>query len=226
MIRALTLSLAQLTDPPILRVFAKSFAVTLILFALLSAAFWAVARAVAGWLGAGAGWQELAGFIAVLLAIGGAWLLFRAVAIAVVGVFADEVVEAVERRHYPQAVTSAKPVPFARGLAMGLGSASRTVLVNLVLVPVYLALLVTGIGSAILFFLVNGWLLGRDLGDMVAARHMPKAAMRDWRATTGVRRFMLGLVGTGLLVVPVANILAPVVAAAMATHWYHGRKRA
>ncbi|UZK70849.1 EI24 domain-containing protein [Sphingomonas sp. S1-29] len=226
MIRSLTLSIAQLTDPPVLRVLAKSFAVTLIVFVALAAGFWAAARGGAGWLGAGTGWQELAGFVAVLLAIGGAWLLFRAVAIAVVGVFADEVVEAVERRHYPQALATAKPVPFARGLAMGLGSAARTVLVNLVLLPVYLALLVTGVGPAILFFLVNGWLLGRDLGDMVAARHMPKAAMRDWRATTGVRRFVLGLVGTGLLVVPVANILAPVVAAAMATHWYHQRKRA
>jgi uncharacterized protein involved in cysteine biosynthesis len=108
---------------------------------------------------------------------------------------------------------------------MGAGSAARALLVNLVLMPVYVVLLVTGVGTAILFFLVNGWLLGRDLGDMVAARHVDRKAMRAWRATTGIGRYLLGLAGTALLVVPVVNLIAPVLAAAMATHWYHGRKR-
>ncbi len=52
---------------------------------------------------------------------------------------------------------------------------------NLLLSPLYLILLVTGVGTALAFFLVNGWLLGRDLGDMVAARHMPRDELRGWR---------------------------------------------
>jgi CysZ protein len=225
MIRALFLSIGQLGDPPIRRVLAKSLAVTLLVFAVLGVALWFAARATTGWLGATGGWQDLAGAAALVLAIAGAWLLFRAVAIAVIGIFADEVVEAVERRHYPPALTTARAVPFGRGLRMGAGSAARALLVNLVLMPVYVVLLVTGVGTAILFFLVNGWLLGRDLGDMVAARHVDRKAMRAWRATTGIGRYLLGLAGTALLVVPVVNLIAPVLAAAMATHWYHGRKR-
>ncbi|MGT2514739.1 hypothetical protein ACVOMT_11350 [Sphingomonas panni] len=49
----------------------------------------------------------------------------------------------------------------------------RTIAVNLFFVPLYLLLLATGIGTAAVFFVVNGWLLGRDLSDMVAARHLP-----------------------------------------------------
>jgi CysZ protein len=222
MLRALALSLDQLTDPPILRVFVKSMLTTLFVFALLGVGtWWGTQAALAAWLD----WHAdgLAAAFALFVTILALWLLFRAVAIAVVGIFADEVVAAVEARHYPEALRTARPVPFARSLAMGLRSAGRVVLVNLVMLPVYIALLVTGVGTAAAFFVVNGWLLGRDLGDMVAARHMDAAAMRGWRATTKSGRFVLGLANTGLFVVPVLNIAASVLGAAMATHYFHAR---
>ncbi|WP_448502443.1 EI24 domain-containing protein [Sphingomonas sp.] len=225
MLSALALSIAQLHDPPVRRVLFKSLALTLVIFVAIGVGAWAGARALVA-AGFGAGWGEVAGLGAALLAIAGAWLLFRAVAVAVVGIFADEVIAAVEARHYPAALSKARPVSFARGMRMGLGSAGRAIGVNLLLSPLYLLLLVTGVGTAIVFFLVNGWLLGRDLGDMVAARHLPPAAMRGWRATTGGGRYLLGLAGTGLLLLPLVNLVAPVLAAAMATHWYHKRKPA
>ncbi|KQT32311.1 hypothetical protein ASG29_10900 [Sphingomonas sp. Leaf412] len=221
MIRAFLLSLAQLGDRAVLGVLAKSLAVTLALFVAGGAlAWWGIDAALARYAWHGA----MAGAAAIVLTVLGAWLLFRAVAIGVVGVFADGVVEAVERRHYPGALAGARPVPFHRGVAMGLASAGRVVAVNVALAPVYVALLVTGVGTAALFLLVNGWLLGRDLGDMVAARHLPKGALKAWRGETTGRRFLLGLAGTVLLLVPVLNILAPVLGAAMATHLYHGRR--
>jgi CysZ protein len=155
--------------------------------------------------------------------VGLAWLLWRAVAIAVIGLFADEVVEAVEARHYPDALKSAHHVSFARSLRMGLGSAARAVLANLVASPIYLALLITGVGTAAAFFLVNAWLLGRDFGDMVAARHMPPDALPAFRASTRVPRFLLGAAGTALLLVPILNLLGPLIGAAMATHFFHRR---
>lgn len=223
MFRAFALSLAQFGDPPILRVLVQSLAITLALFvALGGAAWWGAEAMIARMTGVESG--ALAGAVAVAAVVLALWFTFRAIAILVVGLFADTIVEAVEARHYPEALASARPVPFARSLAMGLGSAGRFVAVNLLLSPLYLILLATGIGTAALFFAANAWLLGRDLGDMVAARHVAPEAMRDWRRTTGARRFLLGLAGTGLFVVPILNILAPVLGAAMATHQFHGRR--
>ncbi|MFZ3484575.1 EI24 domain-containing protein [Sphingomonas sp. 3-13AW] len=225
MIRALLLSVGQLGDRRILVVLAKSLAATLLLFFLLAVGLaygsHVLVRDGLHW---GSGLGSLAAAAAVIAVVGLGWLLFRAVAIAVTGIFADEVVAAVEARHYPQALSSARPVPFTRGAAMGLGSAARVISVNVMLAPLYLVLLATGVGTAIAFFLVNGWLLGRDLGDMVAARHLPAEAMRDWRSGTGGGRFVLGLAGTGLLMVPLVNFIAPVLGAAMATHWFHERR--
>lgn len=221
-VQALFLSLSQLGDRAILAVLAKSLAVTLALFAAAGTLlWWGIDAALAGWRHHGA----IAGVAATLFVVLAAWLLFRAIAVAVVGVFADDVVAAVEARHYPAALATARAVGLARGAAMGARSAARFVAVNLLLVPVYLVALATGPGAAIPFFVANAWLLGRDLGDMVAVRHLPPPALPDWRRRTRGWRFALGLAGTGLFVVPLLNILAPILGAAMATHLFH-RSRA
>lgn len=224
MLRAFPLALAQLGDPPIVRVFLKSIALTLVIFAVVGVGVWYAAHGVA-WRYLGAGWGALAEVAVVLLMIAGAWLLFRAVAVAVVGVFADEVVQAVEAKHYPDRLAVARNVPLAQSVWMGLGSAGRAIGVNLLFVPLYLVLAITGVGTAVAFFVVNAWLLGRDLGDMVAVRHLPKAELARWRRGTRVVRWTLGAAGTGLLLVPFVNLVAPVLAAAMATHVYHRRGR-
>lgn len=228
MIQALLLSIGQLLDRRVAMVFLKSLLLTLVLFAALGVGLWYGMHALTGrfaaWmggLGGGAAFADIATIVLLLLAH---WLLFRAIAIGVIGMFADEVVAAVEAKHYPGAHADARDVPFAQSAAMGLRSGLRILAVNLLLSPVYLILLVTGVGTAIAFFLVNSWLLGRDLGDMVAARHMPCRELPAWRSGTGIRRFALGMVGTGLLFVPVVNLVAPILGAAMATHMFHRRR--
>lgn len=219
MLRAFLLSFGQLGDPKIAGVFVKSVLVTVLLLGATGAALWFGFAALAERIGLGAG--GIAGAVAVLAALTLGWLLFRAVAVGVMGVFADDVVVAVERRYYPAALATANDVPLARGIAMGLGSAGRAILVNVALSPVYVLLLVTGVGTWLVFFLVNGWLLGHDLGQMVAARHMDDAALHGWRASSGVERFALGVAGTALFMVPILNLAAPVLGAAMATHLFH-----
>ncbi len=224
MLNALLLSIRQLGDKRIIAVFLKSMLVTLAIFAALGTALWLGTEAfVARYFAASPSTASLAAAAALLTALLGAWLLFRVIAIAVIGVFADEVVHAVEAKHYPDRFATARDLSFARSAAMGVKSAGRAILANIVFSPVYLLLFVTGIGTPIAFFLVNSWLLGRDLGDMVAVRHMPAADLRRWRTTTRVTRFATGAAGTALFFIPFVNLIAPIVGAAMATHLFHRR---
>ncbi|MDT9599217.1 EI24 domain-containing protein [Sphingosinicella rhizophila] len=227
MFAAFPLAIAQLGDPHILRVLAKSLALTILLFAAIAT--------LAGWLltgtnpcgigpldfrceiGAGGG-----AVAASMLALAGLWFLFPAVAIGVVGLFADEVVEAVEVRHYPAA--AGRNLPFGPSLILGLRSAGRMIGWNLLAFPFYLLLLVTGVGTFLLFLAVNALVLGRDLGEMVAVRHFRGEALASWLAATRGRRALLGLAATGLFMIPFANLLAPVLGAAMATHLFHRRR--
>ncbi|AQR74068.1 EI24 domain-containing protein [Sphingomonas sp. LM7] len=225
MIQGFFLALGQLTDRPVLLVLLKSLAVTMLVFAGLGFALWHIMGRLGGaaseWMGFGSDAGAFADVATLLLFLLGWWLLFRAVAVAVVGIFADDVVAAVEAKHYPAAHAAARSVPLGRSITMGVGSAARTIGFNLLLAPLYLMLLVTGVGTAVAFFVVNAWLLGRDLGDMVAVRHMPYAQLGQWRRGTRLRRFALGAAGTGLFVVPLLNLVAPVLGAAMATHAFH-----
>jgi len=229
-IRAFALAVRQLGDPRIRSVLLKSVLLTLALFA--------AAAALAGWLLAGANpcaWGPMDGectigggtsaLIAALLGLAALWLLFPAVAIGVLGLFADSVVEAVEERHYPAAAAAAKRPTTSEGLALGLRSAGRLLLWNAAALPFYVLLLVTGIGPFLLFFAINSVALGRDLGEMVAVRRHRGPALERWLAATRVRRAALGLLVTFLFLIPFANLLAPVIGAAMATHLFQGEGR-
>lgn len=224
MLRAFTLSFEQLRDPAIIRVLTKSLCLTMAIFISAGIGFTFAAQALATSYGWGEEGGTLAGVAAVLIAVVSGWLLFRAVAIPVMGIFADDVVAAVERRHYPEAATVAIHPNTALSLRLGLMSALRLIAVNLLMLPVYAALLLTAIGPLIAFVLVNAVLLGRDLGDMVAVRHLDDAARRAWLRTNRGSRALLGLVVTMLFMIPMINFVAPLIGAAMATHLFHSKK--
>jgi uncharacterized protein involved in cysteine biosynthesis len=222
--RALSLALAQLRDRAILGVLIKSLLVTLVI--TIAMGFGLV------WLGqmglAQLHWGEdtgtLVGVAMTLAVIAGSWLLFRAIAMPVINFFSDEIVLAVEARHYPEALANAQPMTVATGVRLGLASVARLLLFNLIALPFYAFLLFTAVGPIFLFFAINAVLLGRDLGDMVSVRHTDKAARAAWLAQTRTDRFFLGLIVSGIFLLPFVNLLAPVLGAAAMTHLFHLKK--
>jgi CysZ protein len=220
-IPAFSRALGQLGERRVIGVLLKSMAMTLAIFAALAVALWRGSAALIE--GHAGGWGELGGLVALLLAIISGWLLFRVVALAVLQFFADEVVRAVEARHYPAHAAAARDLPFREDADNALRGLVRAVVVNLAALPIALLLLVTGVGTAILFWTVNAWLLGRELTDMVWLRH--RSAPSDPSPLGGLTRFGLGGIVAAMLLVPFVNLLAPVLGAAAATHLVHSRRR-
>lgn len=221
--RALALSFSQLGDPAILKVLGKSLLITLAIFLLLG---WGLSfgfEAALEWAGLEEG-SDAGTLLAVLATLIGAWLLFRFVALFVLQFFAEEVVRAVEARHYPEAASAARSLAFHEEMQNGVRSTMRALLVNLVALPFAILLLVTGIGTALLFWAVNAFLLGRELQDMVWLRHRRDTA--EIAPLGQGRRFLLGGAIAALLMVPFLNLLAPVLGAASATHLVHRRRAA
>ncbi|GGC28266.1 hypothetical protein GCM10011371_14760 [Novosphingobium marinum] len=226
MLHAFALALGQLADPRVLRILLKCVVVTLLLFAAIGTVAWYGLDALFATGGltdtAFAGAGGVRGIAAVILVVIGGWLLWRILALAVLQFYADEVVLAVEARHYPHAMANARTLGWREELANGLRGAIRALAVNLLVLPVALLLLVTGVGTAILFWLVNAVLLGRELTEMVWQRHRHDPA--EGLPLSRLERFVMGGIVAGLLIVPVANLLAPVLGAAMAAHLFHRKK--
>lgn len=220
---AFILSFAQLWDPAIRRILLRALLLTLLLFAGLS---WAVFKGIAmietnGWpQWLQSFWTNGAGDAAAfLLSMLLTWLGFTSIATAVMAMWQDEIIVAVETRYYPHAKGHA--LGLGVELAMGGRAAIRVALINLLLLPAYLLLLVTGIGPLVLFIIANGWALGREYLEAVAARHVPLGESRAWPGQHKWDSWGIGFLTAGLFAVPVLNLVAPMMGAMMATHIFH-----
>ena len=219
MLSAFTLALGQFGDRKILAVIAKSLALTMAVFAVSAVGVW---FAIAAWPPTDGSGGFVAAALVGLVLIVSLWFLFRLVALAVLQLFGDEVVQAVEARHYPAAAASAHALGWREEVRVGLRSLVRSLGYNLLALPVALALLVTGIGTVLVFAAVNAVLLGRELTEMAALRHRDGAGNAPLPGFA--TRTALGAVVVALLLVPFVNLLAPVLGAAAATHLVHRRR--
>lgn len=229
MMRALALALGDLGDRRMIAILVRSLLVTLLLFAGIGL--------LLGWLLRGADpcgavgldacpLDAASGGVGALLLTGLAlWLLFPPVALGVIATFTDEIVAVVEARHYPASLARARRLGWVGGALSGLRGSLRVLAYNLLALPLYVVLLVTGIGTVALFVVVNGVALGSDLGGMVAARHDDRPTRTAWMRSTRLPRGAIGVAVTAMFLVPVANLLAPIVGAAAMAHLYHRRGR-
>ncbi len=218
MLRAFMLSLQSLSDRRILGVLFKSLALTLLAFVLLGISAWYGIHWLLNRYVSSAGEMAALLALAVMLIMG--WLLWRSVAMAVLWFFSDDIVDAVEWRHYPTLAETGKRPSAAQSAIMALRSLGRALGYNLLAMPIYLLLLFTAIGTPIAFVFVNGLLLGRDLEDMLTARHGTQYGAHRAAFDKG-SRLLLGVAGTAAMLVPFVNLLVPVVATAMAVHMAH-----
>jgi len=146
--------------------------------------------------------------------MGLAWLLFPAVSTTILSFFLDRVLDRLERQHYP-ALPPAHAVPLSAVLRSGARLLGLTIALNLLALPIYLAIPAINL---FLFYLLNGYLLSREYFDLVALRRLDGVAARTlWRERRG-RWIVAGVAIAALLSLPIANLAAPLVAAALMLH--------
>ncbi|WDA42449.1 EI24 domain-containing protein [Erythrobacter sp. BLCC-B19] len=219
---AMMKAIGQLGDRAVVAVLVKSVAVTLVLFAVAGAGLYAAIPLMAEseWFAAlippVIGGPLLIAAM-VLVALVAFWLLFRVVALMVLQFFADEVVAAVEARHYPALAERARPLPLAREVSLALRGLLRVLGYNLLALPLAVLLLFTAIGPGLVFLGVNAVLMGREFTDMAWVRHCGPGGERANPVPWG-ERVLLGAGVAGLMLVPLVNFLAPVIGAAAGTH--------
>jgi len=205
-------ALDQLHDPVFLGVVWRS-----VLWAagLFVAAALLVQREAHLWLGLNSWLAGLLGGIGALVL---AHLLFLPVAGLVASLFANRIAAAVERRYYP-ALPASRAAPLGAQVWDGVALAAQ------VLVLQILALLLSpllGI-SLPLGWAVAAWAIGRGLFVAVAMRRMGRAqALAAYRARRPAVLFQ-GLLVTAGSLIPVLNLLVPVLGVAAMTHVLHLR---
>ena len=226
MVRAIALALTDLGQGRILGIMLKAVAISMLVFVLLaSALIWLLTGTDPCDMGGlGSCRVGIAGGTigAIALTLLAAWFLFPAVALIVIATFTDQIAAAVEQVHYPRAAQSAERIGVGRGMLLGLKSGGRLIAFNLVALPFYLLLMVTGVGPFILFVIVNGIAFGRDVAEIAAARHGNRVSRRSWLKATRGQQHAIGILISALLLIPFVNLLAPVLGTAAGIHLFNG----
>lgn len=215
MVTALFRAVSQLSDPLFRRVIFKTFLWSVsISIALFLAATWGLVQIQV----TGIGWLD--GIIEVL---GGgaaffiAALLFPGLASIVVGLFMEDIARAVEALHYP-GLLKPRHHPLSEAIWLAVKLAFVAVILNLLVLPIYLIPVL----NIFVFYVLNGYLLGREYFELAALRRIDEPDARQLRRRHRIRVFVVGVIITFLLSIPFVNWFMPVVAAAFAVHVFEG----
>ena len=166
-------ALGQLSDRRFFRVVVLGVALALGLLAAIYLCFlgllewWIPGQITLPLFGPINGLGMVAGIGSALLMLAVSVFLMVPVAAAFSTLFLEQVAEAVEAVHYPG--PPAHAIGFFEGVATGAGLFGLMLVVNLVALAFSFVL---GPFGPVLFWAVNGWLLGREYFLLVAMRHL------------------------------------------------------
>ncbi|MDE1172423.1 MAG: EI24 domain-containing protein [Parvibaculaceae bacterium] len=206
-------ALRQTFSPPFRRVLWISLALALVtLFVLgviLQTALGYLPQFASAYLNAGI--DILLRFFAVIVLIP---LVFP-VTTLVAAFFLESMAGKVEAEDYP-ADPAGRDQPFLQSLIVGLRFTAILIVVNICALPFYL---LPGV-NLIMFWAVNGYLLGREYFELVALRHLSPSETRVLRKSHRLRIFLSGVLVALFASVPLLNLAAPLFGTAFLVHTY------
>ncbi|WP_299503449.1 EI24 domain-containing protein [uncultured Roseobacter sp.] len=216
-------ALGQMTDPRFRRVLLIGVALTLALLIAISAVFiWFLGGLVGDqtslpfigevtWLNDLVGWGS-----AVLLAILSTFLMVP-VASAITSMFLDTVAQAVEDEHYPT-LPKATPVPIGDALRDTVNFLGVLIGANILALVLYL---IFAPAAPLIFWALNGFLLGREYFTLAAIRRVGRAEAKILRARHMPTIWIAGFLMAIPLSIPLLNLIIPILGAATFTHLFH-----
>ncbi|MXN66849.1 sulfate transporter family protein [Stappia sp. GBMRC 2046] len=213
MIAAAIRAMSQVFQPAFRAILWKSLGFTL---AALFLIWIALNGLVAGFVDLPYPWLDTA--LSILTGVGafiGLGFLIAPVTAMFAAFFQDDVALIVEREDYP-ADGPGRAMPLPESIWLTVKFTGIVILANIFAL---MLLLVPGI-NLVAFFLVNGYLLGREFFEFAAMRFMPQADAKSLRKAHGGTVFLAGLVIAGVLAVPILNLVTPIFATILMVHLY------
>jgi CysZ protein len=210
MLQDLAKAFAMLRDPRVRGVLWLGIALSL---ATLAGLFVGVEALLAWASDTGRPWLDRT--VEILGALGTAivaWFLFPSIVVGVSSVFLERVVDATEDRYYPQ-LPPPQAVPWSTSLAAGLKLLLASLALNLLALPAYFVPLL----NIPVWLGLNGYLVGREYAELVAARRVPPGMVGQVRSDNRLAYWLAGAVIAFMLAVPLLNLVAPIVGAAFMT---------
>jgi CysZ protein len=172
------------------------------------------------WLDNLLGWGS---FFAMLAA---STFLMVPVASAISSLFLDQVAQAVEDKHY-SALPAATNIGLIEALRDTLSFLGVLIVANLLALVVYGVFLLTAVLAPLaplVFWLLNGYLLGREYFQLAAMRRIGRKNAKALRKRHAFTIWVAGTLMAIPLSIPLVSLIIPILGAATFTHLFHGLK--
>lgn len=151
-----------------------------------------------------------------LILIFSSFLMFP-VATIFIGLFLDEIADAVEGKHFPH-LPAPRRQSTGEALTQGFEFMLLLIGANIVALIFYLIL---NVAAPIVFWIVNGYLLGREYFEIVAARRMEAREAKSLRNKHLMSTWFTGALIAIPLSIPIVNLIVPLVGVAVFVHLFH-----
>lgn len=216
-------ALGQIGDPKFRAVLFKGIGLTIL---LLAGATWGLQLLLPDtislpWFGEIVWLTSLLSGFVIFAMIGMSVFLMVPVASAFTGLFLDQITDAVEAKHYPH-LPAAAGTPINQVLIDSLSFLGLLVVVNMLALVIYF---LSTVLAPVIFWIVNGLLLGREYFQMVAMRRIGRKAAKALRRRHFMQIWVAGILMAVPLSVPVLNLIVPVLGVATFTHLFHRLNR-
>ena len=147
-------------------------------------------------------------------------IFFPPIATVFMSLYLDDVVDAVEAKYYPERLAG-KRLGVGHLAYLAVRLALLMVLLNIVVIPLYVFFFWIPFVPLIIFYTLNSYLLGWGYYEMVAVRHLGIKEAGIHRKSIRGQVLVGGFVITLLYSIPVINLAAPILGAAILAHLFH-----
>lgn len=195
--------------PYLFKVIGFAFAIVFVVWIALADWFGGVQITSTSWLDA---ILHSLGALSFLIALG---LAFPVMTSLLAGFFLDDIAQVVERQDFKLDVDG-QAMPLARSIWISVKFAALVLVVNLLMLPLYFF---PGV-NAVVFYIVNGYLLGREYFSFVAMRFLSESETTHFRKQNRFDVFVYGLVIAGVVSIPVVNLITPIFATVLMVHLF------
>lgn len=162
--------------------------------------------------------DKLINLLATLAAGIGGWFMIPIFSAMIAGIFAEKIIDKVEKAYYPDQVRNQSP-RFWPDFLYDIRFVVKSLLLNIAVLPTYLL----GIGFFV-SILLNAYLIGKEFFETAAGYHLGKENAKNLIEPHKFKIYGGGFALTLLTLIPVLNLFAPIISTVYMVHLYHQLK--
>ena len=147
-------------------------------------------------------------------------LLLPPTTIIIGSIYSDVIADHIEKKYYTSRLGRRK-IKLSELVFSSGKNFCVTIMVNILLVPMYLIGTFFPIVSFLVFYSVNGYLVGKELFETVASRHLEMNDRYLLKKRNKGKVIIGGIIMVGISTVPILNLIAAVLGIVFMTHLFH-----